>query len=301
MTKNMDNLISVIIPTYKRQEKLMRAVNTVLVQTHKNIEIIIINDDLENNLSIEMFEHLNDDRIKLVNNKRTKGANGARNTGILIAKGKYLAFLDDDDEWLINYLETQFNRLRITNDKVGLVYGGYLLEKNSKWIPYSYEKEGNLFTELIIGKFSIGASSNIFIKREIINRIGLWDEDLLRQQDLEFLIRIFDGFDAVFNNNMVVKIYGHNEPNPIKAYDEREKFLNKISGQLLKLNEKKVKIFFSNHYRRQALYKIKNGDFKKAKMNWLKAFSYKKVSFNSFRKDIKLVLAVMNKLNSYFE
>lgn len=293
---HMDELISVIIPTYKRSKKLLRAVNSVLIQSYKKLEILIVNDDSEDIILPEIISNINDERVILINNERTKGANGARNTGILNAKGKYIAFLDDDDELYIDGLETQLFRLNMTNSEIGFVYGGYLLEKGSNWVSHYYKKEGDLFSDLVTGEFSIGASSNIFVKKETIDKVGLWDESLMRQQDLEFLIRILEDHSAVFNNNLVVKIYGHNEPNPNKAFHEREKFLNKIYHHLFKLSDKNMKIFFSNHYRRQALFLIKMRDFKRAKIYWLKAFSYKKISVKSFRKDTKLALTFVNKL-----
>lgn len=290
----MDELISVIIPTYKRPIKLLRALNSVLSQRHRKLEILVVNDDPHDTLLFEMINELNDNRIILLKNERTKGANGARNTGIIHAKGNFIAFLDDDDEWLNDTLETQLERLKPTDNNVGLVYGGYLLEKGTKWVSNYYMREGDLFSDLITGVLSVGASSNIFIKKEIIPKVGLWDEELLRQQDLEFLVRVFKQYQVVFNNNLVAKIYGHNEPNPQKAFDEREKFLNKISPLLIHLNKGDAKLFFSNHYRRQTLFLIKMGGIKKAKQYWLKAFSYQKISLTSLRKDIKLVIEIFN-------
>lgn len=291
----MKELISVIIPTFKRPEKLLRAVKSVRAQTYKEFELIIINDDIDHSDINEMISKLDDNRLKLFSNSGVKGANGARNTGILKAKGIYLAFLDDDDEWMINNLESQLNCLRNTDEKVGLVYGGYLMENNSKWTAIYQNKQGDLYAEIILDKLYIGASSNIFIKKEIIKKVGLWDQKLARQQDLEFLIRVFKHYKAVYNPKLILKVYGHNDPVPEKSFHSREEFLNKVSHHLDHISEKQKALFLSNHYRRQAMYLIEMGDFKKSKNYWLKSFRNKKVSI---KKDIKIAIALIKSLKS---
>ena len=86
--------ISIIIPTKDRPILLKRAINSILKQNYQNWELLIINDS-----STKMSINIEDPRIKIVSNNNKPGANGARNTGINLATGKYIAFLDDDDIW----------------------------------------------------------------------------------------------------------------------------------------------------------------------------------------------------------
>ena len=283
----MKDLISVIIPTYKRPEKLLRTVKSVVNQTYKNLEILVVNDDRGKN---NLLTGLKDDRIKIIKNERSKGANGARNTGIINAKGFFIAFLDDDDEWLPNYAETQLNCLKETSEDVGLVYGAYMIEENNKWMPKFQRIEGDILAELITDKFRIGASSNIFIKKEIIDKIGLWDEEMARQQDLEFLVRVFKHYKVVCNQELILKVYGHNDPDPEKTFLSREIFCEKILPHLDDILEDQKALFFSNHYRRQTNFLIKMKSFKKAKKYWLKAFGNKKISI---RKDGKILISLL--------
>lgn len=283
----MKDLITVIIPTFKRPEKLLRTVKSVVNQSYKNLEILVVNDDLSND---DLLVGFKDERLKIIQNERSKGANGARNTGIINAKGYFIAFLDDDDEWLPNYAETQIKCLKETGEDVGLVYGSFLLEVNDKWIPRHQNITGNILAEFITDQFRIGASSNIFIKKEIIDKIGFWDEEMARQQDLEFLSRVFKNYKVVCNQEVVLKIYGHNDPDPEKTFVSREKFYNKILPHLDEISEDQKALFYSNHFRRQTNFLIKMRSFEKAKKYWLKAFGNKKISV---RKDGKILISLL--------
>src|SRR5690625_2563800 len=97
-------LVSVIIPTYKRPHMLARAIESVLNQTYINIEIIIVDDNsIESSYRKETIEFMRRyseyNNILYVKHKENKGGSVARNTGIAIAKGKFVTFLDDDDEY----------------------------------------------------------------------------------------------------------------------------------------------------------------------------------------------------------
>lgn len=102
-----DIKISVIIPFFNRLEYTIEAVKSVLAQTHKNFELILVNDYSTEDVSVIQDFVKKDCRILLVNNEFSKGASGARNTGILKSTGDYIAFLDSDDLYLPNKLEAQ--------------------------------------------------------------------------------------------------------------------------------------------------------------------------------------------------
>ena len=99
-------LVSVVIPTLDRPSLLLRAVNSVLRQTYQQIEIIVVVDKPEPD-TISAVQSLNDPRVRLIINPYAPTAGGARNAGVDQATGEWIAFLDDDDEWLPNKLERQ--------------------------------------------------------------------------------------------------------------------------------------------------------------------------------------------------
>src|SRR5215471_13264577 len=123
--------VSVIIPTHNRAEFLQSAITSVLNQTFQDFEIIIV-DDASKDHTREVIANFNDARIKVIHNQVSKGAAGARNIAITNSNCEYIAFLDDDDEWLPEKLKIQTCLLDNSPPEVGGVCtGNFTLEKMS--------------------------------------------------------------------------------------------------------------------------------------------------------------------------
>lgn len=114
--------VSVIISTYDRAALLPRAVNSVLAQTFSDYELIIV-DDCSSDDTQEVIAEFTDPRIRSVRHKENRGLPASRNTGVRNAKGEYIAFLDDDDEYTPERLSLQVSRFEAASPAVGLVYG----------------------------------------------------------------------------------------------------------------------------------------------------------------------------------
>ena len=106
-------MVSVIIPTYNREKTILRAINSVLDQTYKEIELIIVDDGSIDNTR-KIVESLNCQKIKYIYQKNG-GAAKARNTGIIAASGEYISFQDSDDYWYPEKLEKQLAELEDKN------------------------------------------------------------------------------------------------------------------------------------------------------------------------------------------
>ena len=124
--------VSVIIPTHNRSAFLRSSIISVLNQTFQNFEIIIIDDASEDDTR-EVITSFNEARIRGIHNQASKGAAGSRNIGVTNAQGEYIAFLDDDDEWLPAKLERQARLLDNSPPEVGGICTGRLVvEKASR-------------------------------------------------------------------------------------------------------------------------------------------------------------------------
>lgn len=202
--------VSVIIPTHNRAEMLGRAIRSVMAQTwQEDLEIIVVSDGSTDDTE-DVVQGFNDPRILLLKHKKSRGASAARNTGMRVARGTYIAFLDDDDEWTPDKLEVQIPILEKANSRVGLVYG---------WIEYYQEDntierrcptlKGDIFEEML-DKQAITNSSAIMIRREVLDVVKGFDESLPRGNDGDFIRRISKHFEVDFVPLVLARVYvGH--------------------------------------------------------------------------------------------
>lgn len=208
------DLISIIIPTYKRNPDMVgRAIQSALKQSYQLTEIIIVDDspnDFYGRSAIkEMILSLDDNRIKYIQHPKNMGACAARNTGIKESKGEYLAFLDDDDEWLPSKLEKQIKLM--SNPDVGLVYcrQKVINEKtNTETINVRKRYSGKVFDRLIVRNF-IGSTSFALIRRECFDECGLFDTKIKASQDLELYLRIVQKYEVAYVDEPLVVYYIH--------------------------------------------------------------------------------------------
>jgi glycosyltransferase involved in cell wall biosynthesis len=183
--------VSVILPTYNRAHIVGRAIQSVLDQTYRDFELIVVDDGSADNTE-EMVKGFNDPRIRYIRHEMNKGGAAARNTGIEAAQGEYIAFQDSDDEWLSEKLEKQMRIFEKAPAQVGVVYTGFYAIKGDQktYIPRPNVKikEGNIHNELLRGNFVTTQAA--VVRRECFERTGIFDERLPRFQDWELFIRI---------------------------------------------------------------------------------------------------------------
>jgi len=169
MSKIKKDLISVIIPFYNDFKYFERCISSVLSQRYKNIEIIIINDGSEPyyKKKLNTFERIKNNKIKIINLKFNQGVSHARNTGIKNAKGKFIAFLDSDDEWKPDKLIYQLNIMKKNN--LQFIHGSYnIIDENNNLLGKMIAKKLN-YTSLI-NSCDIGLST-VMIKADICKKI----------------------------------------------------------------------------------------------------------------------------------
>src|SRR5688572_16958601 len=123
--------VSVIIPTHNRAQSVVTAIASVVRQTFQDLEIIVV-DDASNDDTAEVLAQFRDKRIKVIRHQTNRGGAAARNTGIRHSTFDYIAFLDDDDEWLPEKLAKQMAALLTSPPEVGCVYTGYFVVEKSK-------------------------------------------------------------------------------------------------------------------------------------------------------------------------
>ena len=177
-------MISVVIPLYNKSDKIKRCIDSVLEQTFKDFEIIIINDGSIDN-SLEIVKMFKDFRIKIYTTEN-KGVVSARNFGIKASNFQIVAFLDADDFWLSNHLET-LSKLAKDFPEAGLYTTKYsfLYSKNeSQQLPtFSGIPERNWRGYVknfyqASGKYRLGWTGSIAIPKHVLNKVGGFDETM---------------------------------------------------------------------------------------------------------------------------
>ena len=195
-------LVSVIIPTYKRPNELIRAVNSVLNQTYNNTEIIIVDDngkDTEFQIETEksVYNNFSDEKkVKYLIKEKNSGLSDSRNTGVNIAKGKYVTFLDDDDEFDKNKIIEQLSLM----NNYDVVYCAGLMMGTNKIIGFNDKISQVLISHIKKRLTPVGIGASLFIKKEIYGK-G-FDVDLVSfSEDLDMQINLIaKGYKVGFLN-----------------------------------------------------------------------------------------------------
>jgi len=263
--------VSVVIPTYNRAELLRSAIISVLNQTFQDFEIVVVDDASKDNTA-EVISSFNDKRIKYIRHETNKGEAGARNTGVMNSEGEYIAFLDDDDEWLPEKLKKQIELFENSPREVGGVYTGFLKvdrttgEVLKRVIP---TKRGNIFSDLL--RFNwIYIPSVLMVKKECFEKAGLFDASIPFGLDYDMWIRISKGFHYEYIREPLVKYYSHGNGRLSTNYklviSGKEAMLKKY-GELFASNRKD----YSYRYLQIGVLYCYSGDTKKGREALFKA------------------------------
>lgn len=194
--------ISIIIPAYNSEKTIDTCLNSVINQTYKGeIEIIVINDGSEDNTQKIVEEIINKNKklsIKIINQKNA-GVSKARNIGLKLANGNYIALLDSDDEWLIDKLEKQ---LSVFNSDPEVSFVGGLINENK------IQKQELIIIPLkkLIFKNYFQPSTVIF-KKNILETVGFFDENQNYAEEGNYFIRIAKHYKCVLLNEQLI-LYG---------------------------------------------------------------------------------------------
>lgn len=181
--------VSVIIPTHNREDYISDTLESVINQTYKDLEIIVIDDGSTDNTKKKLETFGN--KIKLIEQKNSERA-VARNNGVKSSSGKYIAFLDSDDIWIKHKLEKQVKALDEDQDVV-LVCGQSLRvnDLNKKIKPAKRQSQGysgNVFEKLLLRNFVVSATP--IIKREHFEKTSGFETKYVPYEDWEFWLRL---------------------------------------------------------------------------------------------------------------
>lgn len=209
-------VFSVVLPTYNRPAMLRRAVGSVLGQTFRDFELIVV-DDGSTAWCASALADVDDSRLRLIRNSTNRGAAEARNVGMDAARGDYLSFLDDDDEYVSSFLTSTYRRLRGTDERVGLSWCSV------KHIDYPPETGGaprvrvkrfatryDTYRAAFENLLSIGTGFGVTFKQQCLRRIGRFNTRLKAVEDADMFFRfLVAGFVPVVVGGVQVILHNH--------------------------------------------------------------------------------------------
>ncbi len=225
-------LISVIMPCFNCEPHLEKSIQSVLDQTYPNLELIVVNDGSTDG-SLNILRNINDQRLKIIDQTNT-GVCRARNNGLAVAMGEYIAFLDADDTWNIECLSKLYQALNSSPDAV-LSYCGWQnigLEggRGRPFVPPDYENQNKIYTLLQSCRWPI---NTVLTRAQAIHDVGGFDERFLTSEDFFLWLKIATRHPiTLFPEVLAFYHHGGNQatsnhlPTAISHWKVQEAFIN---------------------------------------------------------------------------
>lgn len=204
-------LVSAIIPTFNRAQSLEKAVASVLDQSYANIEIIVV-DDGSTDGSAEMIRDQFSSRVRILRLPRNRGVSYARNRGIELSRGSFIAFLDSDDLWEPEKTARQLAFMRGDPDILISQSDEIWFRHGRRVNPCKHHKKpsGFIFAESL--PLCAVSPSAVMMRRRFFAQVGLFDEDLPACEDYDLWLRAACRYPiSLLSENLVVKYGGHKD------------------------------------------------------------------------------------------
>lgn len=200
---------SIIIPVYNGKTFILNAINSILNQTFADFEIIIIDDcsnDGTSEIVVQNFPSLIGEKIKISKNSENKERSFSRNRGAKLAQGEYLFYLDYDDEWEKDYIESILNIFETKNPDIVFSFPRTHINQDGEIIKQAKKKLPKMVEELLFSG-EVGYPSGCAFKKDCFK---MYDKELTQREDWELLLRSYlQGLNLVINDNNKVKIRSH--------------------------------------------------------------------------------------------
>lgn len=255
---NINMLVSVIIPVYNGEKFIPETILSIINQTFKNLEIIVIDDSSTDN-SVNIIKEFcqKDQRIRLVRNEKNLGLADSLNKAITLSTGDYIARLDQDDVSELNRIEVQLQTM-IDNPQIDILFSNSI-KISGKSIPVSSNKydEDNDIIEYSPDIHGSLLHSSLFGKKEALTQIGGYRKETYPADDYDLVLRLSDAnYQVSIINKPLVRYRVHDEANTIsKFYLLRKKSRYVKHLHALRKNSQK-EISFEDYLKKESRWKV---------------------------------------------
>ncbi|MCK5061007.1 glycosyltransferase family 2 protein [Candidatus Parcubacteria bacterium] len=279
MTEEKKLFFSILLPTWNRPDLLRETIKSVLKQTYKNFEVIIV-DDGDKKRANKVVSEFNDQRITYIQHDKNYGSPVAKNTALKVAKGEWVAFLDDDDEWFSEYLEKKKEIIDKYGDKISYVFCG--VEFYNTKTKEIYQRKAKLFGlanyyEHIITFQIKPITSTLMVKKDVLDRVGGFDNNTPANQEMDLLYRMGGKEWGYSMEDILVRMKGAHGERMGTDMDRRIRgkmyFINKHK----KILEKRPRALAEQYYALAECYRFKE-DYKNSRRYYFKTFKNCKIT-----------------------
>ncbi|GGF25635.1 glycosyltransferase family 2 protein [Flavobacterium limi] len=281
----MTPYFSIIIPLYNKESYIENTLKSVFSQTFTDYEIIIINDESTDE-SEAIVQTLNDERIQIYSQKN-QGASAARNLGIKKSKGNFIAFLDADDYWFPNHLET-LQKLIQDCPNAGLYASRYISKVSEKrFVKNSFLNLSEKFSGIIPDFFysslvsRIALTSAVVVPKRVFDKTGFFNTSISSGQDLDLWIRIAILFPAAITGNVTVEYNAMDNRSLSKKNISKKKLIDFSVFQKEEATHPTLKAFLDVNRMDYAL-KFKISGNTKAAYEYYNAISKKNITLKNW-------------------
>lgn len=242
--------VLIVIPTYRREDRVERAVLSALNQTYPYVKVVVVDDNGKGNdhqvdTEINLEKYIRNNQITYLVNEVNSGGSFSRNQGLFSCESNFVTFLDDDDEIYPNKIEEQVNCLEKLGTEYSCCYSAYdkLLADGVKYLS-SESVAGDCYAYALSRSIYVGSGSNLLVRTSVAKQVGGYDISFKKNQDLEFLARVLKGYLLAYVDKPLFLVH----------YEIRE---NNFSNEVLVTAESKFIETFKKEIDSLGKYKAK--------------------------------------------
>jgi len=301
---------TVVIPLFNKSNYISNTIKSVLAQTFQDFEVLIV-EDCSTDASLKMVSAIHSDKIKIIQHEQNKGLSASRNTGIKNAASKYIAFLDADDVWKPNYLETIYTLIqKFPECKLFATNYEEIYPNQLSLIPTTKLKNQGKET-VIKDFFESNLSQHIYcccslcVDKSVFETIGYYDEKITYGEDVDFNIRANNVFQLAYTTDVLVSYILYTENQITNTHLKNKTLTNFDAYESLGIAKPSLKKYLDfNRYIMAKYYKMEGNFDAYQKMKTgispnptISGLNYKqRVLLNA----PKIVLNLIKKIKLYF-
>jgi len=264
--------ISVVIPCYNSEKWISRAIESVLAQRGVAIDIIVI-DDGSTDATESFIKNINDDRIVYIRHEHNKGVSTARTIGVQTSTGEYIAFLDSDDEWMPEKTAIQLETLSKYDGNIIAGCTGHYTIHSGRKLEFQPSENGFWFKWLLF-QCLIGPGSTLMTTRTAFEKIGYFDERLVRFEDWDWLIRYTGFYPFLCVSKPLATVYLGKPPSAKEVQDSAMLFIQKNKEKFYSLGAWYGRKVMARRFLDIGIHWLREKKFKKGSFFILKGLMY---------------------------